>query len=258
MAKRYGFTLAEVLITLGIIGVVAAMTIPSLINNHKKVSTVSRLKHAYSMLAQTIERAKVDYGDPSGWGFDSYRTAYNSDEDKMSADQSIDAVVMKYIVPYIKGAEYHTNVDLKDFGYDASMIYMPNGDPAVSGNKRMSMITIPNGVNVICYASNASKTNSKTGQKDTILSGINFLIDINGPKGPNISGRDCFVGMMQFDNNTKFLLWQQYSWRTDGTSYLKTTDRAAIVDQCRKYGTPCGALIQQSGWTISSDYPLSL
>lgn len=33
--KRYGFTLAEVLITLGIIGVVAALTIPTLIQNYK-------------------------------------------------------------------------------------------------------------------------------------------------------------------------------------------------------------------------------
>ena len=39
MTKRFGFTLAEVLITLGIIGVVAAMTIPTLIKTYQKTSS---------------------------------------------------------------------------------------------------------------------------------------------------------------------------------------------------------------------------
>ena len=36
MGKKLAFTLAEVLITLGIIGVVAALTLPALISNYKK------------------------------------------------------------------------------------------------------------------------------------------------------------------------------------------------------------------------------
>ncbi len=45
---RKGFTLAEVLITLGIIGVVAAITIPSLITNYQK--TVTSFKSSASSL----------------------------------------------------------------------------------------------------------------------------------------------------------------------------------------------------------------
>ena len=44
--KQTAFTLAEVLITLGIIGVVAAMTLPSLIANHQKQVYVTGLKKA--------------------------------------------------------------------------------------------------------------------------------------------------------------------------------------------------------------------
>lgn len=40
-----GFTLAEVLITLGIIGVVAALTMPALVANYKKQEAVSKLKN---------------------------------------------------------------------------------------------------------------------------------------------------------------------------------------------------------------------
>ena len=42
--RKYAFTLAEVLITLGIIGVVAALTMPALIGHYKKVQTIAQLK----------------------------------------------------------------------------------------------------------------------------------------------------------------------------------------------------------------------
>ena len=51
---KKAFTLAEVLITLGIIGIVAAMTLPSLIANYQKKVTVNRLKQAYSMINQAL------------------------------------------------------------------------------------------------------------------------------------------------------------------------------------------------------------
>ena len=47
---NYGFTLAEVLMTLGIIGVVAAMTMPSLIANHQEKVTVTKVKKVYGIL----------------------------------------------------------------------------------------------------------------------------------------------------------------------------------------------------------------
>ena len=47
---KKGFTLAEVLITLGIIGVVAALTLPSLIQNYKEKATVTAVKESYSIL----------------------------------------------------------------------------------------------------------------------------------------------------------------------------------------------------------------
>ena len=46
------FTLAEILITLGVIGIVAAITMPTLIQNHKKKVAVTQLKATYSILSQ--------------------------------------------------------------------------------------------------------------------------------------------------------------------------------------------------------------
>ena len=67
-AKKVAFTLAEVLITLGIIGVVAALTLPSLIQHNVEKQRVSQLKKAYSELSQAYNLAVEEYGSPTEWG----------------------------------------------------------------------------------------------------------------------------------------------------------------------------------------------
>lgn len=57
-----GFTLAEVLITLGIIGVVAAMTMPTLIANHQKKQVGVNLSKFYSIMSQAVLRWQEDEG----------------------------------------------------------------------------------------------------------------------------------------------------------------------------------------------------
>ena len=60
--KKAAFTLAEVLITLGIIGVVAAMTMPSLIQNYQKKQTAVRLEKFYSIMSQAVLQWQNDEG----------------------------------------------------------------------------------------------------------------------------------------------------------------------------------------------------
>lgn len=56
------FTLAEVLITLGIIGVIAAITIPTLINNYQKQALFNQFKKAYANLNQVWKLTSVELG----------------------------------------------------------------------------------------------------------------------------------------------------------------------------------------------------
>ncbi len=67
MTRTHGFTLAEVLITLGIIGIVAAMTMPALIQHHRKQVVETRLKKFYSAINQAVMLAEVEYGDKKIW-----------------------------------------------------------------------------------------------------------------------------------------------------------------------------------------------
>ena len=64
MKNKQAFTLAEMLITLGIIGVVAAMTIPALMAHFQQEQTVTRLKKALSVINQAYRLSYDDVGEP--------------------------------------------------------------------------------------------------------------------------------------------------------------------------------------------------
>ena len=64
MRYKYAFTLAEVLITLGIIGVVAAMTLPALVTKYKDKELATRTRKAVSAIQQAAQLAQSDYGPP--------------------------------------------------------------------------------------------------------------------------------------------------------------------------------------------------
>ena len=89
--KENGFTLAEVLITLGIIGVVAAMTIPTLMTHLNHIKLQSQFKEGYSLLAQAVKM-------------------YNEDEE---ADHSRFIMAYKFS-KYFKGATICTSQDKND------------------------------------------------------------------------------------------------------------------------------------------------
>lgn len=88
MKNREGFTLAEVLITLGIIGVVAAMTLPTVINKYKKQVAVNKLKKFYSVMTQAIKLEEAQNGALEYWMTDCpdkngcFETWYNKHLDK--------------------------------------------------------------------------------------------------------------------------------------------------------------------------------
>ena len=60
--RANAFTLAEVLITLGVIGVVAALTLPTVINEHRISQWETALKRDYTVLSQGFRKLMADYG----------------------------------------------------------------------------------------------------------------------------------------------------------------------------------------------------
>lgn len=102
--KNFGFTLAEVLITLGIIGVVAAMTIPTLITNIRHRDYTAKLKKFYSTMSQVIISAEDEYGPVGTW----------------DSSLSYKEYAQKYFAPYIK-------FSFKERGGSTNTIYFNDG-----------------------------------------------------------------------------------------------------------------------------------
>ena len=92
--KHKAFTTAEVLITLGILGVVIAMTLPALIGHYQKKVTVEKLKTIYSKLSEVIKISETDNGVVNSWDY------------TLSSDE----FVKIYLAPYIKNFKINNSV----------------------------------------------------------------------------------------------------------------------------------------------------
>lgn len=121
MSLSKGFSLAEVLITLGIVGIVAALTMPSMIqkNNNRVVET--RLKKFYSSINQAIMLAEVDYGDKKYWYQDVKGAEIDKDGNPVAGSSDAEKWFNKYLAPYMKIIKTET---LADGSY---MVYFADG-----------------------------------------------------------------------------------------------------------------------------------
>ena len=119
LKKQVAFTLAEVLITLGIIGVVAALTMPSLIANHTKSVVEARLEKFYSSMNQAIRMAELDYGPRETWFEDNNDPALQ------------EAWIKKYIIPYMNVVKTDT---IRVRGADFFTIYFSDGSAVSIAN----------------------------------------------------------------------------------------------------------------------------
>ena len=125
--KSAAFTLAEVLITLGIIGVVAAMTLPTLINETQRKQDGVKIKKFYSIMQQAIIMSERDNGSAADW----LQPAAIRDEDGKIVDYNQAAtleIFNQYLAPYIKTVQKQQNTSPMVTFADGSTIDMTKGN----------------------------------------------------------------------------------------------------------------------------------
>src|SRR5574344_2338759 len=125
--KKSAFTLAEVLITLGIIGVVAALTIPTLMSNYKKSVVETRLLKFYSSINQAIALSEIDNGPREDW--DSLADMFCTDADEngeCKVSKNL-AWYNKYLAKYLKTTNVTTKDQTGKSTYDNVFVYFPDG-----------------------------------------------------------------------------------------------------------------------------------
>ena len=233
-SRRVAFTLAEVLITLGIIGVVAALTLPTVIQNYRKQETVAQLQKTYSTVNQALLQSIAENGDYINF-------------DNATDDIGDEAFFKKYWLPYFKGATICNEQNLcgyRERGLLPSTFYCLNGILAngagVSGNPLYitaihygrSTIMLPDG-SVVIYFNGYGDNNQER------LNTSWVLIDVNGGKEPNTYGKDVFF----FDRNEKGAIVPR----------CKNLTKEQVNSDCSKTGTGecCAQKIINDGWKIN-------
>ena len=235
--RKSAFTLAEVLITLGIIGIVAAMTMPALIqkNNNKVVET--RLKKFYSAINQAVLMAEKDYGDKKVWYEDLAGADVDEEGNIIEGSSEAEVWFRKYLAPYMKITKMET---LSDGSFIA---YFADG-----GALRMRLTDSTRDWDY--FPGNVNKCLSKNSRSSYIRESTGkcaFTFIFN----PAVNSESW-----KYHYNKGF---EPYKVTWDGNiETLKTKSNYGCNSNPSSYRQYCTALIQMNGWKIPDDYPFKV
>ena len=171
MMKKRGFTLAEVLITLTIIGVVATMTLPALMTNTAEQQARTGLKKGINTLT---EAAQMNLAT-EGWDFGT--ATQNNSENGINAgtdltEMNFDSLIGNRVaIDYTKGNAL-PNQMVTDLGENLLAVYLKDGS-AIYYNPATAMAISGDNGNMAQLG-------------DALPVGYTIFYDTNGMSGPNI------------------------------------------------------------------------
>lgn len=236
-SKKFGFTLAEVLITLGIIGVVAALTMPSLIANYQKKQTVSKLQKDMATVQQAIKMSEAFNGETVNWTL--------PDKTHLGNTQ---AFAENYFFPYLKTIKTSIPTsedcwaDTKTIAGNEAVDYKISGFGQVCG-----CAVLNNGTSIYFWTHGPHPIDYNDHH-------LQISIDINGHrKGPNMLGKDVFAMIIPFKSGKIVPMANDYS----RDEIISTTFKHGCNkdNQSGYAGVSCASLILKDSWQMSKDYP---
>ena len=184
---KKAFTMAEVLITLGIMGIVMAMTLPQLIGNYQEKEQIARLKQAYSLIDNAFRLATEEYGTVDTWGTD-------ADTRRLRG--------MEILPKYLKTAKVCPKNVKGCMGktYKCLAKSTIGGDIKIDVDGRYESILLANGIS-IWFASQGQdctqnllqwKQDDYKNKASWLNACFSLRVDTNGPGTPNTSSLDLF------------------------------------------------------------------
>lgn len=222
--SRKGFTLAETLITLGIIGIVATLTLPTIMSKYREQVTISKVKKFYSTMQQAHLRSIADNGDVDSWDWVA--------EGGESNNEILLSWFNKYWAPYLNNIRIIDRKVLKDNDLIDGGITFILGDGSVANMGGFS----GNYLHVSLYTNYKTFMNeSATAGKDSFLFGF----------AANLSSKDkCLT---RFD---------AYACDRNDEEFLKNNSWGGCYPKQTTNGHPyCTRLLQMHNWQVPKDYP---
>ena len=244
--KKSGYTVAEAIITMAIIGVVASLTIPTFISSYKKNTYANTLSSAVSDFENAMQMIMVKDGvddllDTKAWNAIKSGTSYSL------SNQTADGTIDKFKINISK--------TLPIDSYDKTLIkYSPLSNPNAAANLTYGnpvRLKTKKGIDYMIEVTNASKANAKK-EIEIMTAGYNYqnragflCIDVNGAKEPNIQGRDWF----RFELGTDGKL---YPYGGKDCSLYRGEGYASPKAQCvtNKDGHYCAAYLMENGYKM--------
>ena len=259
--KRAAFTLAEVLITLGVIGVVAAMTIPNLVSNYQKRAWVAQLQKSYATLNQGFRRMLADDNATALSQTETFNSIGGSEQNgsngvkyrKCASSNGKDSDNCKEF--YRNLGKYFKIANIKDFTSADNYKYTflnSNDQESYTG----TVITLMDGTMIYRPEFYSQDPYGKT---DNMMKGKvgYFYLDVNGTKRPNKMGRDIFYFHLG-DNGIVYpygsMAVSEYDYGNTTEGYWKTT--TLPYNNCEldghSYAMGCAARVLETG---NMNYP---
>lgn len=238
LMKNRAFTLAEVLITLVVIGIIASITVPLIMENHRKVETITRLKKFHSTMCNAFRRAEVENGSSINWDWGN-----NNGRGTPFADV-VFLKVFPIISPYLSYTKQDKSFIDKFQNKEAYGVYLNDG----------TYFYVPN--NHI-----GNYTDMNTGLYHPCMY---FTFDVNGQKKPNELGRDLFTFTYCQSGHSRQLGGKAITPSSiPDVQFYSSYSRSKLIQECKNQrsefkAASCLQLIIHDGWQIKSDYPLRI
>jgi len=189
--NKKSFTLAETLITLAIIGIVAALTIPTLLNKYQEQKTVTAVKAFYSQLSNAYKNAIANNGPVEDWGLPS---------ESSWGRPAIAEQTLNMLLPYFKVAKNcgryqgkcipgaatssSNSFALLQNGWSITLYKMGGADQRADLNDESSHLK--NVIALVSIELNPQRVaNMATGQSNMGISGFTFFLTADGVVVPN-------------------------------------------------------------------------
>ena len=166
---KKGFTLAEVLITLAVIGIVAALTIPTVTYNYQKKAQYTAFMKEYNTISEVANMAAGEES-PSTWDYEG----------------DLNDFIDEHLIPYLKVTG---RGEIDDYFSATTPVKMLNGSDFMTISDLCGVFDcsdafmLQDGSTFLVYTGAHSSANNKY---------VAITFDTNGLKGPNILGRDMF------------------------------------------------------------------
>lgn len=210
--QRAGFTLAEVLITLAIIGVVAALTLPSLIANYQKKVYFNQFKRSYSNMFNALRLMQAQIGFTPQCYYTFNNPDGGNDHSQVAECETFYNELIKRmgVIKTCKGNAYRDGCIPKYNGVDTIEKY--HDTTSIIGCSGFSQSRILNNSYAFVFNDGSVIFTYQNGYDWASV----FAVDVNGKKGPNKWGYDVFAFSWEERNGNNIILSSTCSLTEEG------------------------------------------